>query len=1234
MPSPFLVTQAAPNPQAALPSAPVGIDQPQPFWTPVARGISDAADAVRQGAADEARRGFAADADRAGYALYKGAFGATAGAIRGLGEAADAVGHIEGDPSNGAGALLSPVAKPFEQAASRATAGVQNPTVFEQGAALAGGIAPAAAVGAATGGVALPIVFGLQGADQVAQSNGDNPHDAVGVLGNALAQGALSTLPVGKLLEGFVPQLGSRLVTSGARLGAGTVGQAGVGAAMGAAENLATSHPADSNLFSSAAQMAILHVATSGPGALREALQPTGAGEEPSPPSQAAPAPSPGGPTPPAGPALPSNIIDAEFEDRPAPGQQLALPAPKLERPTLANAPDDVRGAAQSLDRAGLDMQAVGTQRAGADYDAGVSALQTGAQAPQIEPTQDVSTLFTDADPHAGEAPASPPVLSTAPAQAALPGADGFVDEAHRDLYRLGVAARAASGDFGPLLPEAQRLSAAMSRLMDWSDVGRIEGGADLSPRERAGLRSGEPISGRRMIDAARDFANDVDENGYRAESYYDPDRLGEVLAARSSAAPLQSSQVTGVTSYRGRPIYGASFDPRTLNAAPDVFQYKAGGDDAGVTSRLQGVQTWDPTSAGKVIAWEDPTGTYYVADGHQRLGLAMRLLDQGPKLDATLFRASDGWSAQDVRTIAALKSIREGSGTPLDAAKVLRANDGSASDDSLPVSGDFITQAKGLARLSDDAFGATVNGVVPQRYAAQIGVMAGDRTELHASMVNLLAKAKPANMDEARALVSESLEQDFLSRESVQADMFGGAPAESTVIARAKVKAAVLRQVRGDGRLFSTLTRQADAIEAGGNALARDANEAALATNRAAEALISKLAYRDGPIADAMKEAAERVTAGEPPAEAAREVANQVRRAIKGASSIEADREVRLEPAKPMGDPLKQTAAFDLPGGKGQADQFTPKPEDAEVEKEGMQAPRTPISTLTGEEIAPLDADTKALRAAAKRYYADVLQPQSVESRALGRPVGFVASGRDKAVSFSADPDKLRLFAALPELIRDGELTKSDINYRSGRSDAGTRAYHTLEGDVRLGDKTVRMRVLVRETASGDFHYDHAAENAEASADSERGTDPASKSGSDAQEPTEGPTNNMHPEGERINMEAEPQPEPRIPPGLLDDIREPNPARVAHEALKGCATGVDDGHLPLLHQRRRRLRPDRQGHRRQGARRLWRGLRGGLRDDGAGRRGPGCRQAGAGRSRQASAGGGAPPATPGAPSP
>jgi hypothetical protein len=488
---------------------------------------------------------------------------------------------------------------------------------------------------------------------------------------------------------------------------------------------------------------------------------------------------------------------------------------------------DAERGALNVLDGAGLDSQAIGPLRGGADFEAGQASLDAGAPPPAIEPSRDLGDLFGEVTPAPGPA---------------------------RDL---------------------------------------------------AGQFSGPE---------------------------------GAALYERSE--------------YRGRAIYGGTFDPAKLATDPATFQYKSGGDAAGVTDRLKGVQAWDPTSSGKIIAYEGEDGALTIADGHQRLGLATRLEAAGfePRLDGYLFRATDGWSPQDVRVIAALKNIREGQGNPLDAAKVLREAPGAIIDDSLPVSGDFIRQAKGLARLNPDAFGAVINKVIPERQGALIGELAGDRPDLHSGLVKLLHAGEPANQDEAHALIQEGLLDEWIKGQGAQSDLFGDSPAQSVAIGRAKLRAWLLKSLRGDTRLYGQLVRHADAIEAGGNTLARDANEASLAVTNTALESIAKLGMRSGELGDAMNEAARRIAAGEKPGDVGKGILARVKAAIANGERIDEARAGTLNPAAPTAPAEKAAAEFSEVGGKGMREQLAEKPEDVR-EPPGTREPLgTPGTSGTGE--------------------------------------------------------------------------------------------------------------------------------------------------------------------------------------------------------------------------------------------------------------------------------------------
>ncbi|HBI19753.1 MAG TPA: hypothetical protein DDY79_10690, partial [Brevundimonas sp.] len=492
-----------------------------------------------------------------------------------------------------------------------------------------------------------------------------------------------------------------------------------------------------------------------------------------------------------------------------------------------------------------------------------------------------------------------------------------------------GAALRAARGRLvraGD--PEARGVGEALDRLMD--DEAAIGPAADDFDAAREALATGGPLPRVQPEQGLEDlFANQSS---------------GQVLpsvAVSQRGSPPTPAGVLEAAEYQGRTIYAGRFDPMTVEADAARFQYKAEGDADGVTNRLKGVERWDATASGKAILFEDLDGRMIVADGHQRRGLARRLAEQGwedAQLDGYLFRARDGWTDREVRVVAALKNIREGSGAIMDAAKLFREAPGAMRDRSLPITGDFIHQARQLASLSDDGFRAVVNKVIPERYAAVIGEQAADRPELHGDLVELIRRGEPKSAEGARALVQEGLLDDFIKSEGRQMDLFGGLPRESTVIARGRIREAVMGALRRDEKLNAALVRNAEAIEAGGNILARSDNERRLAVDRAASELVSRLALRSGEMGEAFAEAAAAVTKGETtPGAAAKGLTARIRAAVAAGEDLDAVRAEVIDPAPPSAQALETAALFDEPAGAGQKAQLAPKPEDAEIEAPGF---------------------------------------------------------------------------------------------------------------------------------------------------------------------------------------------------------------------------------------------------------------------------------------------------------
>lgn len=388
-----------------------------------------------------------------------------------------------------------------------------------------------------------------------------------------------------------------------------------------------------------------------------------------------------------------------------------------------------------------------------------------------------------------------------------------------------------------------------------------------------------------------------------------------------------------GRLSVDGKPVRFVQFDPETIGTDAVTYQYKAGGDGSGVTDRLVDVKKWDPTASGKTFVHERLDGTRFVADGHQRLGLAKRLKDDGQdvQLDGYLFRERDGWGPEDVRALAAKKNMQEGSGTPLDAARILRDSP-KLLDKSLPVSGPMMRKAIGLSRLSDDAFGMTVNGIVPENQAALVGEMVPDPA-LHGAVLQDLVKFAPETERQARLLIGESLSSG--RQVELQNDMFGSFRIERTLMGeRVKVLDAAIKALKGDKRLFGTLADNAEVIEAAGNRLDTGTNTSRAEAAELIAELLNRMSRTRGPVSDALSRAARQVAEGGKPNAAGRAFIGEVQGMIDegGLGRL-------LSPPEPE---LKPAASIEpgTPDAGAQADELAPiEPSAAELEQAGQGA-------------------------------------------------------------------------------------------------------------------------------------------------------------------------------------------------------------------------------------------------------------------------------------------------------
>ena len=288
------------------------------------------------------------------------------------------------------------------------------------------------------------------------------------------------------------------------------------------------------------------------------------------------------------------------------------------------------------------------------------------------------------------------------------------------------------------------------------------------------------------------------------------------------------------------------------LETDANIFQYKQGGDDFGVTERLKGVTEWNPHAANIIVAFEFANGRKVVADGHQRLGLAKRIKAQNdgqdPKLYGYLYREADGYTPEQIKIWAAIKNIQEGSGTSIDAAKILRLNKTEFNNfkKAIPPRSVMVREAMAMESLSDDAFDLVARGQAESSHAALVAQLVNDPT-LHLPILQLLGKAKPDNIGKARSIVLQALDSKFDTSE--QLDLLGSEfITKSLVTNKADILDVAIKKLKRNKTLFKGLNQNKTKINSSGkNVLDEQFNQNQELINEKILQLIETKALRSG---------------------------------------------------------------------------------------------------------------------------------------------------------------------------------------------------------------------------------------------------------------------------------------------------------------------------------------------------------------------------------------------------
>lgn len=264
-------------------------------------------------------------------------------------------------------------------------------------------------------------------------------------------------------------------------------------------------------------------------------------------------------------------------------------------------------------------------------------------------------------------------------------------------------------------------------------------------------------------------------------------------------------------------------FRTNELKVKPKMFQFKGGADSKGLLDTLEGVDEWNELLSGDIIVFETKKGEYIVADGHQRFGLAQRLVADpnykgpDPLFTAIKMREADGFTPDFVKAVAGAKNIANKSGTAVDAARLLKV-ESRLLEAIIPPKSKIMQYARGLQKLHDDVLDLIDTGVVPERYAHFVGNYFSDRGQ-QLAVIDLLNKAKPANLIEAENIVANAKMAGF--QKADQGGLFSDDMiAQSLFKERAKILSATLGGLQGNKKLLNTLVEKSNIIEQYGNKL------------------------------------------------------------------------------------------------------------------------------------------------------------------------------------------------------------------------------------------------------------------------------------------------------------------------------------------------------------------------------------------------------------------------------
>jgi len=301
--------------------------------------------------------------------------------------------------------------------------------------------------------------------------------------------------------------------------------------------------------------------------------------------------------------------------------------------------------------------------------------------------------------------------------------------------------------------------------------------------------------------------------------------------------------------------------DPDQIDVDPKTFQFKTGGDEFGVSSKLKSENVWNQDAANVMMIYEYADGRKVIADGHQRLGLAKKIKaqkdGQKPYILATVRREVDGWTEGETMAEAMFINIYNGTANASDVARVLKVSPeyldnirGALGDSSI------LRHGIGLSKLDPIAWEFYLSKNIPDRVAAAVGDKVVD-ADLHSKILEYLSKTNFDNIDQINSAIDEILSAGTTIKK-VQ-DLFGSQEFKELLIEeRVKVLDLSIKDLKKDKGISAFLLKNDESItKSGKNKLDSSYNQTVLDETSVAIEKIKKLANMKGTLSDELTEAA-----------------------------------------------------------------------------------------------------------------------------------------------------------------------------------------------------------------------------------------------------------------------------------------------------------------------------------------------------------------------------------------